>query len=1576
MIVCISRQLYKWGIRLMRIVSPCSASSAPRLHRARKLNHCELPLLVIPAFIMMVSLSAGQVCAQAADRIARTPDLGPLETLAHHHPAWAVPANDTGIVPADRQLDNLTLVLARSPEQEQTFEQLLKDQQNPSSPEFHHWLTPGEIGERFGLSPGDIATVTGWLQSQHLRVNWVAPSGIFVGFGGAAADLGRAFQTEFHFYNVKGRRRISVASDPMVPVALAPLIRSVRGFYTINERPNHFAQAKLWNSPAMTDNDGGLIYAFVAPADFAVIYDLPSGLTGASYTIGVVEQARTDMADFTNFEGLTATTFANPTEVIPTAFGGVDPGPAYTAPPACEEEEDCSDDVYDYLDDQAEATLDVQRAGSTAPGAAVLLVTASEASGGISTDAQYLVNTSPVPAQAMSISFGECELDDGLSAVQFWDSLFQQAAGEGISVFVSSGDSGAAGCDEAFAPPPASPEANSPNSICSSSYATCVGGTEFNDPPPQPSPCTSAGCIAYDPQYWSATNGPGFLSALGYIPEGAWNDSLFLSSSNPDAAATGGGVSIYIPTPSWQMGTGVPSLGTGRYTPDVSFHASIWEPYIGCWAAGGGNCEESNGILQLEFFSGTSAAAPAMAGVAVLLDQSTGSAQGNLNPGIYLTAARTPAAFHDVTVGSSGVSTCELNTASKCNNSIPWTNPAADGDSGAQEGYLVQTGFDEVTGWGSLDIARFIEDYSAQPITPSVTVTPSSPSITTTQSLQVSVAVGAGLGLTAAGSVVLSSGTYTQSSALSGGAASILIPAGALAIGTDTLTVAYTPDTTTPSIFTSATGSSTVTVTAATGANPLVAWSTPAPITYGTPLGAAQLDATASVPGSFSYSPAAGTLLTAGSQVLTVNFTPNDTADYAAATSMVTITVNRALPSITWPTPAPIPFGTPLSSAQLDATANVPGSFAYSLAVGAMLIAGPYTLTATFTPADTTDYATATASVTLTVSKATTTVSSWPTASAITYGQQLFSSTLSGVGDGSATYYGNTIDVPGGFAWTAPGTLPPGTGWFPESVTFTPNDSTDFASVSGSVSVEVNKATPTIRWTTPAAITYGTALGPTQLDASSRTAGTFVYSPAAGTVLGTGTNPLQVTLTPTDASDYNVGTDSVLLIVNKATPTVTSWPAASAISYGELLANSTLTGGSASVTGTFVWTNPSTRPGTGSQTESVTFTPTDSADFNPIAGSITVTVDKGSPDIKWATPDAITYGTALSALQLDASSTVAGMFVYSPAAGTVPAVGNDTLSVTLTPTDTTDYTTATASVNLIVNPTPTISFTLSALPASLSVAQNGSGTSTITVSDVGGFSGAVTLTAAGLPSGVTASFAAGTSAGTQVLTLSAGSSATLEGPVTVSITGTSGTFSQTITVSLTVTAEATFGPSGASGSDGAISIDPGAMTGNTSMISVVGINGYSGAVNLSCSISPSAASDPPACSLSPATVTLSGSAVQTATLTVTTTATNSGEIQMKHLFLPSAGGTALALLLMIGIPRRRRNWLAMVGLAVVFASISVVGCGGVIGGGGEGGGNAGTSAGTYTVTVTGTGTSTGSLSSVTASVGSVKLTVN
>ncbi len=958
--------------------------------------------------------------------------------LANHHPLWAIPANDAGALAANQPIENVTLVLARSAEQEQALDQLLADQQNPGSAEFHHWLTSVEMGERFGLSDGDIAAITGWLESQGLHVNWVASSRILIGFSGTAASMGRAFQTEFRNYKIHGQTRMSVASDPMIPSVLAPVIEAVRGLYTIDDRPFHLstlghAGPGQADAPGMTNSNGTVTEHFVVPGDFDAIYDVPPSITGAGMTIGIVGEARTDAADFTNFKQLTGVTFPNPTEMVPTTYGGVDPGAAYTAPPSCINTQTCTNSVVSLLDAQGEATLDVFRSGSVAPGASILLVTASEASGGIYDDVEYLVDTAPVPAQVISISFGGCEVENGSGGVDTWDALFKVAAGEGISVFVASGDAGASGCDLYFQTPPTLPEPNSPNYICSSSYATCVGGTEFAD--------------ASDPTaYWNASNNAYLVSALSYIPEGAWNEPTN-SGGGTQAAATGGGVSAYIATPTWQTGTGVPAARQGRYTPDVAFSAAGHDGYFGCFAAGGANCVQGSNGFTFDIFSGTSASAPSMAGVAALLDQKQGSSQGNLNPEIYSLAASTPAAFHAVSIASSGVSGCVVTTPSMCNNSIPSPTTLT----GGQAGYSVGAtgGYSEATGWGSLDVAQFVDDYSVSStkITPAVTLSVPGQTITTTQSLVVLVTVNGGTGNSApTGSINLASGTFSLTAGLGDAVGStnsvmLTVPAGALAVGTDTLTATYTSISST---YNNATGTATITVTSSTKSTPSISWAAPSAITYGTALSATQLDATTSVAGTFSYSPAAGAVLTVGQQTLSVTFTPTDTTDYNNATAAVTLTVNKAAPTISWATPSPIAYGTALGAAQLDATASTAGAINYSPAAGAVLTAGQQKLTANFAPTDNTDYNAATGSVTLTV----------------------------------------------------------------------------------------NKVTPAITWAAPAAVSAGTTLSGSQLDATASVPGVFVYSPAAGAAMSTvGNTTLSVIFTPNDSSDYTTAMDSVTLVV-------------------------------------------------------------------------------------------------------------------------------------------------------------------------------------------------------------------------------------------------------------------------------------------------------------------------------------------------------------------------------------------------------------------------------------------------------------
>ncbi len=269
---CLAGSLYNFAF---------SSGHVPRFNLSR------MKFWPIIALLAASCAAAPALSAQAPNRITAKVDSAQLRVLPNHHPLWASAVNDIGVVPADLSLNQFTLVLSRSPQQQQAFEQFLADQQNPASPSFHHWLTPAEVGQRFGLADEDLATITNWLQSQGLHVNWIAPSHVFIGFGGQAATIGRAFQTELHYYSVRGQQRLSVNSDPMVPAAILPAIKAVRGLYTIDEQPQHHLENVLSGSPEVTAGSGA---HFISPADFYYIYN--NGCCGDDVTVGIVGWSR------------------------------------------------------------------------------------------------------------------------------------------------------------------------------------------------------------------------------------------------------------------------------------------------------------------------------------------------------------------------------------------------------------------------------------------------------------------------------------------------------------------------------------------------------------------------------------------------------------------------------------------------------------------------------------------------------------------------------------------------------------------------------------------------------------------------------------------------------------------------------------------------------------------------------------------------------------------------------------------------------------------------------------------------------------------------------------------------------------------------------------------------------------------------------------------------------------------------------------------------------------------------------------------------------------------------------------
>jgi hypothetical protein len=534
-----------------------------------------------------------------------------------------------------------------------------------------------------------------------------------------------------------------------------------------------------------------------------------------------------------------------------------------------------------------------------------------------------------------------------------------------------------------------------------------------------------------------------------------------------------------------------------------------------------------------------------------------------------------------------------------------------------------------------------------------------------------------------------------------------------------------------------------------TAKTPHIAWVTPAAIPYSTALSAAQLNAAADVPGDFSYAPSQGTVLSAGTHTLSVTFTPTDATDYTTASASVTLAVNRATPVLSWAPPAAIPYGMALSAVPLDATADVPGAFAYAPSLSAVLPTGPHTLSVNFTPADTTNYSTASASSTLTVNQAAP-VLNWTAPIAISYGTAL-----------SAAQLNASASVPGTFSYTPSFGTVLAAGSHTLSVTFNPTDASDYSSATASVTLKVNESAPVLSWTAPAAISYGTALSAAQLNASASVPGTFSYTPSLGTVLAAGSHTLSVTFNPTDASDYSSATASSTLTVNQSAP-VLSWTAPAAISYGTALSAAQLNA-SASVPGVFslcpipgyralcrfayafghlqsdgrneLLQHHGQRDANGESSDAGFELDSPSRDSlwygaergttecnRERAGHVrlhtfarhsacfrfpyafaspsprrtlritpaprpawTLSVSESAPVLSWTAPAAISYGTALSAAQLNASASVPGTFSYTPSLGAVLSVGSHTLSVTFTPTDATDYSSATASVTLTVN---------------------------------------------------------------------------------------------------------------------------------------------------------------------------------------------------------------------------------------------------------------------------------------------------
>ena len=510
----------------------------------------------------------------------------------------------------------------------------------------------------------------------------------------------------------------------MLPAALAPVVAGVASLHDVFSAPQHTPPVKAKsgytprnNSTVKPDYTSAGTH-YLSPADYATIYDINSlyqqAYTGSGETIAIVGRADISLPDVRSFRSTFGLPANDPVSIQTTS---TDPGSSVTG-------------------DVDEAMLDTEWCGAVAQKATVdFVTTASTAtSDGVFLSAQYAVNHNLAPV--ISVSYGLCEVDLGASANSFLNSLWEQAASQGMTVLVSAGDSGAAGCDSSSATK--GTHGRGVNGICSTPYSTCVGGTQFND-------------TANPSQYWSSTTGTNGESALSYIPEVAWNES-----GSSGLWSTGGGVSTVYNKPAWQTGAGVPADGK-RDVPDVSLTAAGHDSYmVGVWGA-------------LYGISGTSAASPSFAGIIALAAQKVGARLGNANPELYHLAEAQPLAFHDTISG---------------NNTVPGVT-----------GFSAAAGYDQTTGLGSVDAERLVSAWGSAGTTssPSLTLTLASSSLTLTKtggSTKVTTTVGGGLSsatsLSVSGLPTGLTASFSPKSIASPGAGSSLLtltPASTLAPG-------------------------------------------------------------------------------------------------------------------------------------------------------------------------------------------------------------------------------------------------------------------------------------------------------------------------------------------------------------------------------------------------------------------------------------------------------------------------------------------------------------------------------------------------------------------------------------------------------------------------------------------------------------------------------------------------------------------------------------------------------------------------------------------------------------------------
>ncbi len=1538
--------------------------------------------LILALFFFALGTCAPHTPAQtgltpAPVRVLGSIDETELVTLKGNiHPLARAPF-DRGAAPGSMPTNRIRLVLRRSSEQQRELTQYLSDLQNPASPAYHKWLTPEQFGTAFGVSQLDLLQVQSWLQSHGFEIEKIPAARNVIEFSGTFDQVQSAFHTSIHTFIVNGETHLANLNDPQIPAALAPVIAGVGPLNDFHAKPmlvrgpnGRFDPSTGRIVPELTLSSNNTLYLFVDPADAAIIYDTPNSLLNPAYSgttydgtgvvIGIAGVSDLFTADVANYRmaflGEASGSVNLPTVVV----DGNDPGLTGAG---------------------TEALLDTEVAGGIAPKARTYFYTSADTdlSSGLLNAIFRALDDNTV--SILSVSFSSCEAALGTSGNQVILEAAEQAAAQGITLTVSAGDNGSAGCDD-FDTEAHATGSFAVNGFASTPYTIAVGGTDFD--------VLSTAFASYVNNTTSGAP-PYYATALKYIPEKPWNDSTSVnttysnnvaqknSNGEGNIVAGSGGISTVYAKPAFQSSL-TPNDGA-RDLPDVSLlagngmYSATWvlcsdnvtdgvtsQAYTECLTTGG----QFTSNTYFGGVGGTSASAPAFAGMLALVAQAHGSASDNYRLGqadniLYqLAQSKYSTIFHDITTGNNSVA-CASGSP-HCGSNLFLT------------GYNAGTGYDLASGLGSVNAAAMVTNWTSVPLA-STSTSLNINGFTTAysgvhgQSLTFGVSVSPATATGVAGIVdnVGETAGGTASGPQNHGQIAVPLISGSGSIsynglpgGSYTVWARYGGDTA------NASSTSTPPISVSISAEPSTTTLT---VNAYDPLTGNAISTSNTPYGSYVFADAAITGTAEGSKTQgvasgTVQFLNGGTALGSSAVS----SGNEA----SWP--------------PLNSTA-VPG--------------GSYNLTAKYSGDASYDPSTS-SSVAFTVvpeaTKVTPYVHQYILGSSDSTGVEFYLQAapnfgVSPTGAVTVAANGSTLDtfslfMAGDFSEYLDATIQASqlvSG--ANTVTATYSGDSNYATSSTSFSMYVTSGGVTIGPIANMSVSPGnTAYAPVTLAPT----GGFIGSVNTScTVASAANNSVTCAAQP----DYYLGGAGPIsgMITAAATSSASagSYNATLTVSNGSLTkvlstASFTITVAAAAAAPSFaIFSNGNLDIGPGAtsgNTSSVTIIP---------SGGLT-----GQLNLTCAVTTTMANPVAPPACSVPASVTIttaqAVIVPVSVTSSTTTTTGEYTFSVTATAASSSSVT-GSSTAALIVTSSPAFALA-SASSVSYPPGATTGNTTTVTATPFNGYGGTVNLactevaltTVSGsastypecmVPSSI---FVGGATPTSFTLTASAtGNPYPVPGIYLFTLTGY-----DSVSASLTsqTAIQLTFGAPNAAlalSNNGNITVAPGATTGNTSRITITPSGGFTGAVNLSCQVSTSMSSysDLPTCSI-PASATISGTTAATALLTVYTTAATSGALVPGPGYLRFGGlTTVLAVVFFLGVSSKRRKWMRVVGAIVVALSIGALGCGGGGGtgaGGGGSGGNSGTTAGAYSVTVTGTDEATGKITAQTT----VALSVN